>query len=114
MLVLAALLALLPAGEIGIAIVNQLVSVLVPPARLPRLDYCRTACRPRIDHRRRPVAPRIAAAARTRSIISKTQFLANRDAEIRFALLGDFLDAADETLPDDAAIVDAATRAFAH
>ena len=35
----------------------------------------------------------------------ETQFLANRDDEIRFALLADFVDAASESRPPDAAIV---------
>ena len=37
----------------------------------------------------------------------EVRFLANRDAHLHFALLTDFLDAAEETLPDDDALLDA-------
>ncbi|HEV7706392.1 MAG TPA: hypothetical protein VGO46_18995, partial [Gemmatimonadaceae bacterium] len=107
--VLTALLVCVPASEIGIAIVNQLATIFVAPDRLSRLDYSKNGV-PSL-HRTIVVVPLLLdspAAAHDALDHLETQFLANRDEEIRFALLADFPDAADETLPGDAAIVEAA------
>jgi cyclic beta-1,2-glucan synthetase len=110
MWVLAALLACVPASEIGIALVNQLTTLFVPPARLSRLDYSRSgvpaSCRTIVVV---PLLLDSPAAAQEALDHLETQFLANRDGEIRFALLADFADAASESLPTDAAIVETAT-----
>ncbi len=106
--VLALILACVPASEIGIAVVNQLITSFVAPDRLPRMDYAKSGV-PEAN-RTLVVVPLLLdspAAARDALDHLETQFLANRDAEIRFALLGDFTDAASESLPTDAAIVEA-------
>ena len=106
--VLALCLALAPAADIAVAIVNQLVTLLLPPSRLPRLDF----------------TARVPAAQRTVVVVPillgsveavedaldhlEAQYLANDDPEIRFALLGDFLDADGPVAPGDDAILDAA------
>ena len=108
---LALLVALLPASEIGIAIVNQLTTILVRPDRMARLDYSQHGVP--VPQRTVVAVPLLldsAAAARDALDHLETQFLANRDPEIRFALLGDFTDAASESLPSDAAIVEAAVE----
>jgi cyclic beta-1,2-glucan synthetase len=108
---LAMLIALLPASEIGIAIVNQLTTILAAPDRLSRLDYSKNGVP--AAHRTVVVIPLLldcAAAARDALDHLETQFLANRDPEIRFAVLGDFTDAESESLPSDGAIVDAAVE----
>jgi cyclic beta-1,2-glucan synthetase len=110
MRLLAVFLACVPASEIGIAIVNQLITILVRPDRLSRLDYLRNGVP--AAHRTIVVVPILLdspAAAHDALDRLETQFLANRDDEIRFALLADFTDAESETLPTDAAIVEAAT-----
>ncbi|MDQ2766759.1 MAG: cyclic beta 1-2 glucan synthetase, partial [Gemmatimonadota bacterium] len=108
---LALLIALLPASEIGGAIVNQLAVFFAPPDRLSRLDYSRNGV-PAV-HRTVVVIPLLldsAAAARDAFDHLETQFLANRDPQVRFALLSDFTDAGSESLPPDAAIIDAAVE----
>jgi len=101
----ALLLAIGPASDIAVAVVNQLVTLLFPPSRLPRLDF----------------TGRVPAAQRTAVVVPillgsvqavedalehlEAQYLANDDPEIRFALLGDFLDADQPTMPGDDAIV---------
>jgi len=108
--VLAALLVCVPASEIGIALVNQLTTIFVAPARLSRLDYPKNGVPP--SHRTIVVVPLLLdspAAAHDALDHLETQFLANRDEQIRFALLADFPDAAAESLPGDAAIVEAAS-----
>ncbi|MEP7065738.1 MAG: glucoamylase family protein [Gemmatimonadota bacterium] len=109
MRVIAVLLAFVPASEIGIALINQLTTILVPPSRLPRLDCLTHGVS--TTHRTIVVVPLLldsAEAAREALDHLETQFLANRDDEIRFALLADFPDAPSESLATDAAIVDAA------
>jgi len=101
-------LVLLPALDAAIAVVHQLVPLLVPPARLPRLDFERAIPE---DNRTTVVVPllfgSVDAVAHALDHI-EVQYLANRDPQIRFALLSDFLDASSETEPGDDAIVAAA------
>jgi cyclic beta-1,2-glucan synthetase len=103
-------LALIPATDVALAAVNQLVMLLVPPARLPQLDVregvpeqCRTIV----------VVPLLIGsvhAVQEALDQLETQYLANRDPEIRFALLTDFTDADREHRDTDAAILEAAVE----
>ncbi|MGH7618629.1 MAG: cyclic beta 1-2 glucan synthetase, partial [Gemmatimonadaceae bacterium] len=97
--------ALLPAADVALAVVHQAVNIFVPPARLPRLDYERAV--PAHD-RTAVVVPlllvSVDAAAQALEHI-EVQYLANRDPQVRFALLSDFLDAPAETVPTDDAII---------
>ncbi len=102
-------LAFLPALDVAVTVLNQLVTALLPPRPLSRLDMDRTG---------------VPAAYRTAVVIPtlfgsvddvhdalatlEVQFLANRDPNLHFALLGDFTDATAESMPQDAAIVAAA------
>jgi cyclic beta-1,2-glucan synthetase len=101
-------LALFPALDAAIAIVHQLVPLIVPPNRLPRLDFARAV--PERD-RTVVVVPLLVgtvdAVAHALEHI-EIQYLANRDPQIRFALLSDFLDSASEISAGDAAILAAA------
>jgi cyclic beta-1,2-glucan synthetase len=108
------LLAFIPANDVAINLVNQLVTTFLPPSTLPKLDFSEdaTAC------------DGIPAELRTAVVIPtlfpsvdivhealatlEVQFIANREAHIHFALLSDFADAQTETRPDDAAIIAAA------
>ncbi|MDQ6886648.1 MAG: carbohydrate-binding protein [Gemmatimonadota bacterium] len=98
----AALLALVPASEAAIAVVNQLVVLLVPPGRLPRLDYeSGVAAADRTVVAVPLLLPNVEAVRDALDHL-EAQYLANRDPEVRFALLGDLTDADRETLDDDA------------
>jgi cellobiose phosphorylase len=107
-LVVALLLALFPAADAAVAIVHQLVNLAVPASRLPRLDYERSV--PEED-RTAVVVPillgSVEAVATALSHI-EVQYLANRDRQIRFALLSDVLDAPTQRVTGDDAIVEAA------
>jgi hypothetical protein len=107
-MVVAVLLAFLPAADAAIAIVHQLVMLVVPPDRLPRLDYQQSV--PESD-RTTVVVPllfgSLGGVARALEHI-EVQYLANRDPQVRFALLSDFLDSPSETAPGDDEIVAAA------
>jgi len=100
--------ALLPALDAAIAIVHQLVPLIVPPDRLPRLDFQEAVPE---SHRTTVVVPLLFGSvdAVTHALEHiEVQYLANRDPQIRFALLSDFLDSSTETAPTDDAIVAAA------
>ncbi len=104
---LAVLLVLGPATDVAVAMVNQIVTLLFPPGRLPRLDFSR---RVPAEHRTVVVVPILfanASAVEEALEHLEAQYLANDDPEIRFALLGDFLDAPEPHRPDDDAIVEA-------
>ncbi|MES2177685.1 MAG: glucoamylase family protein [Gemmatimonadota bacterium] len=110
MAVLAVLLALGPAADAAVAVVNQVVTLLLPPDKLARMS--RVAGVPP-EERTLVVVPILFGSV---EVVEEAldhieaQFLANRDPEIRFALLGDFIDASGEHMPGDDEIVDAAVQ----
>ena len=104
-LIAAVLLALVPASDAALSMVNQLVTLLLPPDRLSRMDYVRGVPP---AHRTVVVVPILLGSVEAVEEALdhlEAQYLANRDPEIRFALLGDFLDASSEHRPDDDCIV---------
>ena len=106
--IVAVLLALTPATDAAVAIVNQLVTLLIPPDRLARMAYKNGVPS---EHRGVVVVPILlgsVAAVEEALDHLEAQHLANRDPQIRFALLGDFLDAPSADLPEDDAIIEAA------
>jgi cyclic beta-1,2-glucan synthetase len=105
-----ALLALVPASELAVGIVNTDTTLLLWPRVLPKLDFstgvpaeCRTFV----------VIPTLltseADVAETLEML-EIRFLANQDPNLHFAVLGDFADADAEERPEDAAIVEAAVN----
>lgn len=106
------ILALIPAANLAIAAVHQLVTAFLPPHVLATLD---------LDGR-----GGLPAALRTAVVIPtlfdrveavheafdhlEVQFLANRGPHLHFAVLSDFTDAATESCEGDAAIVAAAVE----
>ena len=88
------LLLLLPASEAAIALVQRLAALLVPPRRLPRLDF--RAGVPE-DARTLVVVPTLLTSVpAVNDLIEHLEVLAlaNLDPRIHFAILGDFTDAA--------------------
>ena len=101
--------ALLPAADIAVNVMNQLVSAFLPPRVLPKLEL-REAGVP-AEFRTAVVIPTLFAsvdAVREALENLEVQFLANREAHLHFALLSDFTDGPNETREDDAAILAAA------
>ncbi|MEO8201243.1 MAG: hypothetical protein ABI679_12025, partial [Gemmatimonadota bacterium] len=105
------LIGFFPAAELAVSMINQLVTAFLPPHTLPKLElgehgipeHLRTAV----------VVPTLfdsSDAVRDALENLEAQFLANRGSHMHFALLGDFTDAAEETRPEDEAIVAAATE----
>ncbi|MEX2180522.1 MAG: glucoamylase family protein [Gemmatimonadaceae bacterium] len=100
---------ILPAFDIAVQGVSQLVSTTLPPRILPKLDF-RESGVPE-DCRAAIVIPTLLPSVETvEDALSnlEVQYLANRGANLHFALLSDFTDAPTETLETDDAIVEAA------
>ena len=94
-------LSLLCASRLAVALVNWLSTVLVAPHPLPRMDFSE-GIPP--EWRTLVVIPAMLASARNiESLVEslEVRFLANRDENLHFALLTDFLDADEETAPED-------------
>ena len=106
-----AVVALIPVSEAGLSIVNRLSAALFPPRVLPRLDYREPIA---AGHRTLVVVPALLSSVRAvRSVFDNLEvaYLANRDANLGYALLGDLKAADSRHTEGDAEIVEAALRA---
>ncbi len=93
--------ALLPASELAVGIVHYLVTLLLPPRVLPKLDFkdgipgdCPTFV----------VMPTMLLRKESAAVLTErleVHYLSNPDPQFRFALLTDFADASAETMPED-------------
>ncbi|HEX5127530.1 MAG TPA: cyclic beta 1-2 glucan synthetase, partial [Rhodocyclaceae bacterium] len=113
LLVLAGALTLVATSQFAVALVNWLATLIVTPVLLPRMNY----------------SDGIPAEARTLTVVPtmltniqdvddlvenlEVRFLGNRDDHLHFALLTDFRDAQEETLPEDGALVQHAAARIA-
>ncbi len=88
-------------SQLAVALVNAAANWLIPPRRLPRLDFSK-GIPP--DARTIVVVPTILtdAPAITEMVEAlEWRYLANRDPNLSFALLTDFADAPNESMPGD-------------
>ena len=102
-------LAFLPALDVAVTVLNQLVTALLPPRLLPRLDMDRTGVP--AQYATAVVIPTLFGSVQDvhDSLATlEVQYLANREDNLHFALLGDFMDADTEQVAGDEAIVQAA------
>jgi cyclic beta-1,2-glucan synthetase len=105
------LLSLIPANDIAVSVMSRIVTTLMPPRTLPKLDLTDGGVPE--EFRTVVVVPTLFGsvdAVRDALENLEVQFLANREAHIHFAVLGDFTDSPTEHREDDGAIVDAAIR----
>ena len=94
-------LSLLCASRLAVALVNWLCTLLVTPHPLPRMDFSE-GIPP--ESRTLVVVPTMLTSPRNiESLIEslEVRFLANRDENLHFGLLTDFVDANEETIPED-------------
>lgn len=101
--------ALLAASDMAIALVNWAATLLARPRPLPRLDFSGGIP---ADARSVVVVPTMLGSLGAIDALAQgmeVRYLANRDPQLRYVLLTDFLDADAETLPGDAALVAYAT-----
>ena len=106
-LALVALFALVPASEVAVQLVQQVIARLIPPRRLPRLDLQRVPD----SARTMVIVPTLLESVDgVRDLIShlEVQALGNVDPNVHFAILSDFRDAPTEVMPHDAEILEAA------
>ncbi|MDQ3446008.1 MAG: cyclic beta 1-2 glucan synthetase, partial [Pseudomonadota bacterium] len=105
LLTLVFVLSLLATSQIAVSIVNWLATLLVDAKSLPRMDYSEGIAP---EARTLVVVPTLLTdAASVDGLIEalEVRFLANRDPHLHFALLTDFPDAAEESLPTDAPLL---------
>ena len=100
-LVLFSLLAIVPASDLAIALVNRVVTDLLGPRPLPRMEF--RAGVP-ADFRTIVVVPTLLTSQEfIKEQVERLEihYLANPDGDLRFALLSDWADAPSETEPGD-------------
>ena len=88
-----------------VPLVNLLVTLVLPPRALPRLDFSQGIP---FAHRTMVVVPSLLGNAQDVDDLLEAleiRYLGNRDPNLFFALLTDFRDAPAQTLPDDAALL---------
>jgi len=108
---LLAIVALGPASDLAVALVNRGVTALLGPRRLPRLelkDGVPTGLRTLVV-----VPTLLARVADVEDQVAdlEVHYLANPDGDVRFALLSDWLDAPAESVDGDDALLAAASAA---
>lgn len=101
---------LVPVSSLAIAVVNFGVTKLLPPTFLPKLEL-----REGIpdDLRTVVVIPTfLNSVPRVKDLLSQMEvyYLGNQDANLHFALLGDYVDAAAEKMTGDEAVLEAAVE----
>ena len=109
---LIAILALIPASDLAIALVNRFVTRVLGPRPLPRLDL--DAGVPS-GLRTLVVVPTLlttAAEVETQVGGLEVHYLANHEGDLRFALLTDWLDAQTEQVPGDDELLATAAAAI--
>lgn len=106
-----ALTGLLGASAMAVSLVNMLITLIIPPRPLPRLDF--SAGIP-LAHRTMVVVPTLLNTQQDIDNLLEAleiRYLGNRDPNLFFALLTDFRDAPQQTLPTDDALLDYARKA---
>ncbi len=102
---LTGILSLLCASHLAVALVNWLATLLAAPHPLPRMDFSKGI--PPQSRTLTVVPTMLISAQNIEDLVEalEVRFLANRDDNLHFGLLTDFRDAAEETLPEDEALV---------
>ena len=109
-LVLLMIVALIPLSELALVVVNRLAAFVFPPRVMPKLD-------PRLDvadsHRTLVIIPALlSSVASTRELIEHLEitYLANRDVNVAFGIVGDLKASVEPMRPDDGKVTEAAVR----
>jgi cyclic beta-1,2-glucan synthetase len=96
------LLSLVPAGILAVTLTHWLVTLILPPRTLPKLDF--EAGLPEGVRAAVAIPVIFRSAAEVGPLLEhvETNWLTNPDPNLRFVVLSDFADAAEHTLPSDA------------
>jgi cyclic beta-1,2-glucan synthetase len=104
-LALLAILGFVPASDIAVSLVHRLVAALLPPSRLPKLEFAQG------------VPPELRAVVAVPTLLTnqadleeqlerlEVHYLANPEGHLHFALLTDWADASCERMPGDEELV---------
>ena len=94
-------LLLIATSQLALSLVNWLASLLTSPSPLPRLDY--SSGIPAQSRTLVVVPTLLSNAEHIEALVEalEVRFLANRDANLHFALLTDFCDAPEANMPQD-------------
>ena len=111
-LVIVAILALGPASDLAISLVERTATHMLGPRPLPRLDLDDGV--PSTMRTLVVVPTLLTTAADAEAQVGglEVHYLGNREGDLRFALLSDWLDAPTEQLPGDDQVLSAATAAI--
>ncbi len=110
--ILVAILALAPASDLAIALVNRFVTYVLGPGTLPRLDLDTGVP---TELRTLVVVPMLlTGVAEVEAQVGRLEvhYLGNREGDLRFALLSDWLDAPTEEVAGDDDVFSAAAAAI--
>jgi cyclic beta-1,2-glucan synthetase len=112
-LIVLGLVALVPASDLAVALINRAIMELLGPKPLPRLELPSGVPS---DLRTLVVVPTLLtseAEIEAQASRLEVHYLANPDGDLRFAFLSDWTDAPTETRPDDDRLLAAAIEAIA-
>ena len=98
-------LALLAVSQLAVALVNWMATLLVTPNALPRMDF--SAGIPPQSRTLVVIPTMLSSVQGVENLVEalEVRFLANRDERLHFALLTDFPDAREESLPADGTLI---------
>lgn len=102
------LLAVFPLSDLGQSITNRVAAWVFPPRIMPKLDYLRPLSP---AHRTLVIIPALFSSANAvRHVLDNLEvaYLANRDDEVLFGVLGDLRTSAEEHMPGDDLVIRAA------
>jgi cyclic beta-1,2-glucan synthetase len=110
---LVAVLALIPASDLAIALVNRFVTDLLTPRALPRLDL-----KDGVPEQLRTIVvipTLLTKVSDVEELVGRLEvhYLANAEGHVHYALLSDWADAAEETATEDDSLLLAATEGIA-
>ena len=98
-------------SALAVPLVNLLVTLLLPPRALPRMDFSKGIP---FAHRTMVIVPTLLGGRQEIDDLVEAleiRYLGNRDPNLFFALLTDFHDAPEQSLPDDDALLSYARAA---
>ena len=98
-------------SALAVPLVNLLVTLLLPPRALPRMDFSQGIP---FAHRTMAIVPTLLGGRQEIDDLVEAleiRYLGNRDPNLFFALLTDFHDAPEQSLPDDDALLSYARAA---
>jgi cyclic beta-1,2-glucan synthetase len=96
---------LISTSQLAVALTNWMATLLIVPRPLPRMDFSRGI--PATSRTLVIVPTLLTSAEGVEALVEalEVRYLGNQDTHLHFALLTDFKDAQQQTLPQDAALV---------